>query len=117
MCVYRPISHHNGVGQVRRARALGLLVDDQLHARVLAHGGLAQLLLQRAQQRQRRGQADQLVVAELDAVGNGAVGLLEPAAQPPPCLSLEVAVELLVGRGRDDGATSSIARHISTWGR
>jgi len=56
-----PVAHDHGVGEVRRARALRLLVDDQPHPRALARCRLAQLLLQRAQQWQIRRQRDQLV--------------------------------------------------------
>jgi len=69
----RPVGHHDGIGEFGASRALWLLVDDELHTRVAARGGLAQLLLQRAQQRQRRGQADRVIVVERDALGHGAM--------------------------------------------
>ena len=34
---HRPAGHHHGVGEVRRARALGLLVDHEPHTRPLRH--------------------------------------------------------------------------------
>jgi len=93
---HRPERHDDGVGEVRAARALGLLVDHEPHAGAPRHRRLAQLFLQRAQQRQIARQRDQLVLIELDAFGHRAVGPLEPSPQRPPRLCLEIGIKVLV---------------------
>jgi hypothetical protein len=90
-CCRTPTGHHHDVREVGAARALGLLVDHESHARALAGGRLAQLLLQRAQQWQIRRQRDQLVqiIARLASeIGHAAMRLLEAAAELTPRLSL-----------------------------
>ena len=97
-----PKRHHHRVGNVWGPRAVRRLIDDELHSSGLTRRRLAQFFLKLSQQRQIRGQADQVIGVQANSVGHGAIGGFKPATKLPPTLRFQVAVEVFCSAASRD---------------